>query len=173
MVRVILDSLIRTDVDLTELPCDTKLSFDPFRNYPEFVTADIPADVALEHRRQIQALATQVSPCAAVADLVTSSRDNHDDGNAGAISLEMFGAKITGDCIVPNTEEVDGRMESRIREFEDGLSADTLFRRDWRETRVVDISEGTSGPSVQRPTNTEASETGKEIVASGYTTKVA
>jgi len=97
----------------------------------------------------------------------------HSFRNAGAISLEMFGAKITGDCIVPNTEEVDGRMESRIREFEDGLSADTLFRRDWRETRVVDISEGTSGPSVQRPTNTEASETGKEIVASGYTTKVA
>jgi mediator of RNA polymerase II transcription subunit 12 len=216
MVRVILDSSIRTDVDLTELPCDTKLSFDPFRNYPEFVTADIPADVALEHRRQIQALATQLSPCASVSDLVTTSRDNHDDvmlgnpvinrpwewmeylgdpvmdakeenrnkkekenpihsfKNAGAISLEMFGARITGDCIVPNmSEEVDGRMESRIREFEDGLSADTLFRRDWRETRVVDISEGISGPSAQRPTNTEASETGKEIAAGGYTTKVA
>ena len=192
------------DVVLTELPHDTKVPIDPFRNYPEFAMSDIPADVALEHRRQILALTTQVSPCASVSDLVTSSRDNHNDvilgnpvinrpwewteylgdpatdakddnrngdnafKNAGAIPLEMFSAKITGDSIIPSmSEEVDGKMESRIRAFEDGLSADTLFRRDWRATRVLDASEGSSGPpfGFHRPINSEASEAGKEIAA--------
>jgi mediator of RNA polymerase II transcription subunit 12 len=199
-----------TDVVLTELPHDTKVPIDPFRNYPEFVMSDIPADIALEHRRQILALATQLSPCASVSDLVTSSRDNHNDvifgnpvinrpwewteylgdpitdakeenrngdntfKNAGAIPLEMFSAKITGDSVIPSmSDEVDGKMESRIRTFEDGLSADTLFRRDWRETRVLDASEASSGPpfGFHLPSNSEASEAGKEI-AGGHTFKV-
>ena len=168
----------------------------------------IPADVALEHRRQILALTTQLSPCASVSDLVTTSRDNHDGvilgnpvvnrpwewmeylgdpvtdakeenrngdntfKNAGAISLEMFNAKITGDSVIPSmSEEVDEKMESRIRAFEDGLSADALFMRDWRETRVF---EGSSGLpfGFHRPANSEVSEIDKEIVG-GHTTKVA
>ncbi|KAK2467842.1 hypothetical protein APHAL10511_000137 [Amanita phalloides] len=184
---------------LDELPCDTKIAFDPFRNYPEFTISDVPTDIPPDHRRQIMALATQVSPCASVSDLVMSIRDNHNEAtlsnpvvnrpwewmehlgdpgvdvkeqhrddeanehlrhalkNAGAISLEMFGAKITGDYIIPNL--ADGQLESHVRAFEDGLSADTLFRRDWRESRI-DIGEGSSIIIARKPTGEHESEMG-------------
>jgi mediator of RNA polymerase II transcription subunit 12 len=54
--------------------------------------------------------------------------------NTGSLSLDTFGARVTGDGVIWRGE--DGRVEGNIRSFEDGLSADSIFKRDWRETRV-------------------------------------
>ncbi|PFH52051.1 hypothetical protein AMATHDRAFT_57831 [Amanita thiersii Skay4041] len=54
--------------------------------------------------------------------------------NAGSLSLELFNAKITGDGLLPGTAE--GEVLSAVRSFEDGLSVESIFRRDLRETRV-------------------------------------
>ena len=69
--------------------------------------------------------------------------------NASSLSLELFAARRTGDHIPrPNPNPIhdtarrddhesnDVRFEGDIRSFEDGLSAESIYRRDWRETRL-------------------------------------
>jgi mediator of RNA polymerase II transcription subunit 12 len=56
--------------------------------------------------------------------------------NSGSLPLESFGARMTGDGILPSVPEISSRIEGNIRAFEDGLSAENIFKRDWRETRV-------------------------------------
>ncbi|KAF8621541.1 hypothetical protein AX15_007713 [Amanita polypyramis BW_CC] len=197
---------------LDEIPCDSRAAFDPFRNYPEFVTPDIPTNIAPEHRKQILALSAQVSPNALVSELVMSDRKDgngailgnpvincpwewmeylgepvvpdakerrnseeignlkHAFKNAGSISLELFGAKVTGDCIPTTTEELDGKMESHVRAFEDGLSVNNLFKRDWQEARVK-INEDPSLLAVSKQVAEHESSAGNEIVTSGHANK--
>jgi mediator of RNA polymerase II transcription subunit 12 len=58
--------------------------------------------------------------------------------NSGSVSLESFAARLTGDSIVRNLVSLeDPRMEDDLRSFEDGLASESVFARDWRETRVV------------------------------------
>ncbi|PPQ98440.1 hypothetical protein CVT24_004119 [Panaeolus cyanescens] len=51
--------------------------------------------------------------------------------NSGSISLDNFGAKLTGDSV----QDLDWEDEGWKRSFEDGLT-ESIFIRDWRETRV-------------------------------------
>ncbi|KAK0461037.1 uncharacterized protein EV420DRAFT_1529889, partial [Desarmillaria tabescens] len=73
-------------------------------------------------------------------------REN-DDGvkyqvkNSGSISLDTFGARMTGEGIITDKYD-DERIEANMRMFEDGLSADNVFKRDWRETRLQIEVEG-------------------------------
>ncbi|KAJ7502832.1 hypothetical protein B0H11DRAFT_1986564 [Mycena galericulata] len=55
--------------------------------------------------------------------------------NSGSLSLDVFAARATGDGIL-QTQEADSRIQANIRTFQDGLSADPMFKRDWRETRL-------------------------------------
>lgn len=56
--------------------------------------------------------------------------------NSGSISLDHFGARLTGDGIKHDmATNIDSRTTSSIRSFEDGCS-EHLFIRDWRETRL-------------------------------------
>lgn len=55
--------------------------------------------------------------------------------NSGSLSLDVFAARATGDGIL-QTQGGDARIEANIRTFQDGLSADPMFKRDWRETRM-------------------------------------
>ena len=58
--------------------------------------------------------------------------------NSGSISLDHFGARLTGDAIkhdMATADSVDSRTASSIRSFEDGCS-EHLFIRDWRESRL-------------------------------------
>jgi mediator of RNA polymerase II transcription subunit 12, fungi type len=58
--------------------------------------------------------------------------------NSGSISLDHFGARLTGDGIkhdMVTTDSVDSGTASSIRSFEDGCS-EHLFIRDWRESRL-------------------------------------
>lgn len=67
--------------------------------------------------------------------------------NASSLSLELFAAHRTGEHIPrPNLihdtptqhddDESKLRLEGDVRSFEDGLSAESIYRRDWRETRL-------------------------------------
>ncbi|KAJ7251846.1 hypothetical protein B0H12DRAFT_1202710 [Mycena haematopus] len=62
-------------------------------------------------------------------------RLNHVVKNSGSLSLEAFGARMTGDGILQGQAD-DDRVQANIRTFQDGLSADAMFKRDWRETRM-------------------------------------
>ncbi|KAJ7668448.1 hypothetical protein DFH06DRAFT_1181718 [Mycena polygramma] len=55
--------------------------------------------------------------------------------NSGSLSLDVFGARMTGDGILQG-QQWDERIQANIRTFQDGLSADAMFKRDWRETRM-------------------------------------
>ncbi|KAI6129405.1 hypothetical protein EDD16DRAFT_1690096 [Pisolithus croceorrhizus] len=65
--------------------------------------------------------------------------------NVTSLSLEFFAARPTGDHILqtsvwgPNEDVPDlenMRLEGDLRAFEDGLSAESVYTRDWRETRL-------------------------------------
>ncbi|KAJ7209594.1 hypothetical protein GGX14DRAFT_630911, partial [Mycena pura] len=55
--------------------------------------------------------------------------------NSSSMSLEVFGARMTGDGILQPSDG-DARIQANIRTFQDGLSVDPMFKRDWRETRM-------------------------------------
>ncbi|KAF9268799.1 hypothetical protein L218DRAFT_984144 [Marasmius fiardii PR-910] len=55
--------------------------------------------------------------------------------NTGSLSLLTFGARTTGYTIMPRTV-TEPRIQSNLRTFEDGLSFEGLFIRDWRDSRL-------------------------------------
>ncbi|KAF9070892.1 hypothetical protein BDP27DRAFT_1419656 [Rhodocollybia butyracea] len=61
--------------------------------------------------------------------------------NTGSLNLLAFGARMTGEGILPETYQEDARMQENFRTFEDGFSAESIFQRDWRETRVKPSNE--------------------------------
>lgn len=72
--------------------------------------------------------------------------------NSGSLSLDNFGARITGDGIFHHSaQENDTRVKGNLLSFEDGLSAETVFKRDWRETRVELEAEALMGSGTGRP----------------------
>ena len=68
------------------------------------------------------------------ADEDARSKARYVTKNSGSLSLDIFGAQLTGDGISPR-ESVDA-PECNLWAFEDGLSAENIFKREWRETRV-------------------------------------
>jgi mediator of RNA polymerase II transcription subunit 12 len=67
--------------------------------------------------------------------------------NSGSLSLEHFSAQITGDGVVELlAKEYDAQALNDIRTFEDGLDAEGIFARDWRESRT-DFDESISSPA--------------------------
>ncbi|KAG8221691.1 hypothetical protein J3R82DRAFT_1977 [Butyriboletus roseoflavus] len=69
--------------------------------------------------------------------------------NASSLSLELFEVCRTGEHI-PRTnplrdddhEDNYMRLEGDVRSFEGGLSAESIYRRDWRETRLEAYRDG-------------------------------
>jgi mediator of RNA polymerase II transcription subunit 12 len=78
--------------------------------------------------------------------------------NSGSLSLETFSARITGDGVI--TGYKDTREESNVRSFEDGLSAESIFKRDWREARV-----SLEGTAVLNHTRTRGEEDGQAAMS--------
>lgn len=60
--------------------------------------------------------------------------------NSASIPLDLFAARTSGDVVIHNGTD-DPRIEANIRSFEDGLSAESVFKRDWRETRTDLVGE--------------------------------
>lgn len=67
--------------------------------------------------------------------------------NSGALSLELFDARATGDS-VSNTK-LDGRARATLHTFEDGLDGDMLFQRAWRESRLEVVDSPSTRPRVE------------------------
>ncbi|KAF8549014.1 hypothetical protein OG21DRAFT_648480 [Imleria badia] len=73
--------------------------------------------------------------------------------NVSSLSLELFAARRTGEHIPrPNLirdtttkhddDESNMRLEGDVRSFEDGLSAQCVYRRVWRETKLEAYRDG-------------------------------
>lgn len=88
----------------------------------------------------------------------------HSVKNSGSLSLDVFGARMTGDGILQN-QQGEERIQANIRTFEDGLSADAMFKRDWRETRMEPEVAAFVDPSMGRVRN----ETGVPLGGAGST----
>jgi mediator of RNA polymerase II transcription subunit 12 len=68
--------------------------------------------------------------------------------NTASLSLETFGARITGDGVIHNVvSRDDPTADANIRTFEDGLSAESIFERDWRQSRMAVGYETAAGAS--------------------------
>ncbi|KAI0958249.1 hypothetical protein AcV7_004122 [Taiwanofungus camphoratus] len=57
--------------------------------------------------------------------------------NSASLSLELFGARMTGEYVIHSNAGGDPMVEGNIRTFQDDLSGESVFMRDWRETRVL------------------------------------
>jgi len=62
----------------------------------------------------------------------------------------LFNARATGDGIISYPIRDDPRIEANMRSFENGLSAESAFKRDWRETRIELDDEIIVGGSANR-----------------------
>jgi len=145
---------------IDELSTDTKAnSMDIFRNYPQIHLGELPVDMPAEYRQQLRCLLPYPPPHEGVADLVYASLDasghtipgapvmnrpwewveslgDNATGDAPAeggvrnnasLSLELFAARATGDSV---------HSEKNLRGFHDALSGESVFARDWAETRI-------------------------------------
>ncbi|GLB37302.1 putative transcription mediator complex subunit Med12 [Lyophyllum shimeji] len=181
-----------------EIANDPKSSpYDPFRNYPDMSTTDLPSELPVECLKQLASLLPILPATASVSHMVNSYRDaaghmvygtpvvnrpwewienlgepaaldfkeedkdreakerlenKYPVKNSGSLSLETFGARLTGEGILRKAaQETVPRKEGNPLGFGDGLSSENLFRRDWRETRVDLDADVTRGVSAGRP----------------------
>ena len=151
---------LHNDHLVTELATDAKASSaDIFRNYPQIPIAELPADMPAEYRQQLRCLLPYPPPHEGVADLVYASVDASGQtvpgapvmnqpwdwveslgdnaasdtpgertiSNNASLSLERFAARATGDTV---------RSEKTPRGFHDALGGESVFARDWAETRI-------------------------------------
>lgn len=64
--------------------------------------------------------------------------------NSASLSLDLFNARPTGEPIVPYVPATgDPKVEASIRSFQDDMYSDSLFARDWRETRMSNLHDST------------------------------
>lgn len=100
-------------------------SLMPVQNRPWEWTENLgdisPADVAKEN------LDTRTQPSIYTADHQPVVR------NAASLSLDLFGARVIGKYISPDT---DAQVEGNLRMLQDDLLAESVFKRDFRESRV-------------------------------------
>ncbi|EPQ57624.1 hypothetical protein GLOTRDRAFT_137894 [Gloeophyllum trabeum ATCC 11539] len=61
--------------------------------------------------------------------------------NTTSLSLELFGTQVTSDRAV-HVNDADSRLEGDLRSFQDGLWGESIFKRDWRESRVQLVGSG-------------------------------
>ncbi|KAF8530471.1 hypothetical protein BU17DRAFT_35400 [Hysterangium stoloniferum] len=67
-------------------------------------------------------------------DTSVFTREKPELKNSSSIPLEVFGTQATGERVFG--EMTSDRDAAAARQLEDGLAADNVFERDWRETRV-------------------------------------
>jgi mediator of RNA polymerase II transcription subunit 12 len=160
VIEVLYPTLFFLTLFFAELATDSKANpTDGFRNYPQIQLADLPTDMPTEYRQQLRCLLPYPPPHEGVADLVFASFDpsgqtipgtpvmnrpwdwveclgDNAPGDApteggirnnASLSLELFAARATGDTV---------RSEKNPRGFHDALGSESVFARDWAETRI-------------------------------------
>src|SRR5882757_6045792 len=148
----------------TDLSLHSKFSTpDPFKYYPTTLQSPHLPSLPSSHRGRLLTLFPHLRPNTIIQDLTHAHRDSaghivygapvqnrpwewienlggddQDDGdirNTASLSLELFGAKATGDRLINPVRGDERHIPSRLEGvFEDKLSAESVFRRDWRET---------------------------------------
>ncbi len=69
--------------------------------------------------------------------------------NMASLPLELFSARATGERIIEQDEsEDDPRIEGSLRMLQEGFSGESIFQRDWRESRIL-----LESPNSPRPEN--------------------
>lgn len=157
---------------IDDLFLHSKISFpDPFKYYPTKLQSPHLHSLPSSHRVRLLTLFPHLRPNAVVQDLSYAHRDStgllvygapvqnrpwewienldKDDGmirNNASLSLELFGAKATGDHLIGYVQDEERRIPTRLEGvFEDNLTAESVFRRDWRETRLPAHSDVRAG----------------------------
>ncbi|KAG9310592.1 hypothetical protein JVU11DRAFT_9154 [Chiua virens] len=148
---------------------------DLFKYYPNMSENELPTDIPTGYYRQLFTFLPQLPPNKIVTDLVHAHRDisglivgascgRRCTPMAGrtirehTLSLELFAARRTGehiphpnlihDITKPNDHETNTiRLEGDVRSFEDGLSSESIYRWDWRETRLEVYGDQVDGSS--------------------------
>ncbi|OAX39947.1 hypothetical protein K503DRAFT_781763 [Rhizopogon vinicolor AM-OR11-026] len=147
---------------------------DPFKYYPTTLQSPHLPSLPSSHRGRLLTLFPHLRPNTIIQDLTHAHRDSaghivygapvqnrpwewienlggddQDDGdirNTASLSLELFGAKATGDRLINPVRGDERHIPSRLEGvFEDKLSAESVIRRDWRETRLqahIDVRAG-------------------------------
>ncbi|KAG2121417.1 hypothetical protein BD769DRAFT_1629455 [Suillus cothurnatus] len=144
---------------------------DLFKYYPTKLQSPHLHSLPSSHRVRLLTLFPHLRPNAVVQDLAHAHRDStgllvygapvqnrpwewienldKDDGiirNNASLSLELFGAKATGDHLIGYVHDEERCMPTRLEGvFEDQLTAESVFRRDWRETRLPAHSDVRAG----------------------------
>jgi len=167
--------LARSHTVFTDLSLHSKTTTpDPFKYYPTKLQQQHLLSIPSSYRARLLTLFPHLRPNAVVQDLAHAYRDStghlvygapvqnrpwewienlggddQDDGtirNTASLSLELFEAKATGDRLINSVHDDGRRIPSRLAGvFEDELSAESVFRRDWRETRLQAHSDVRAG----------------------------
>lgn len=75
-------------------------------------------------------------PAAPAADKDKDGPNEHATvRNSASLALELFAARMTGETLVPAYD--DARVDAAVRTFQEGTAGESVFIRDWRETRVA------------------------------------
>ncbi|KAH9945672.1 hypothetical protein B0H21DRAFT_744154 [Amylocystis lapponica] len=139
---------------------------------PVFELSDLPPDMPPEFRTRLRTLLPYVAPNVAVSDLAYTTRDSScpqpvqnrpwewtehlGDAPAGideqhasprnttSLALELVGARATGDALVHM------RGPSARRTCQDDFGGESVFARDWRETRVRPPADRAGTPRAAR-----------------------
>lgn len=102
-------------------------------------------------------------------------KDDHPIKNSASLSLELFAARATGERVLQaSSMNPDDRVDANLRALQDENLGESIFKRDWRETRIVPeralsgpaqdehFSSGTSAPPTRvasdgRPSSSQSS----------------
>jgi mediator of RNA polymerase II transcription subunit 12 len=175
MLNWVVVILARLRTVFTDLSLHSKTTTpDPFKYYPTKLQQPHILSLPSPHRVRLLALFPHLRPNAVVQDLTHAHRDStghlvygtpvqnrpwewienlggddQDNGtirNTASLALELFGAKATGDRVINSVHDDERCIPSRLAGiFEDELSAESVFRRDWRETRLQAHSDVRAG----------------------------
>jgi mediator of RNA polymerase II transcription subunit 12 len=75
-----------------------------------------------------------------LGESASDTKDGDDDlkidiKNTASLSLELFGTRVTGERIIQSSA-ISGKAERDIRSLRSDMSTESVFKRDWRESRL-------------------------------------
>lgn len=136
----ILHSDLPTDISgLQRRRLASLLSFVPDDNYVQNLryawTDHASGSLVIGHEVQSNPWewAESIEPAVSTSKL---TREKPELKNNSSIPLELFGTRPTGERVIGELPESRAREAAAARQLQDGLGSDSMFERDWRESRV-------------------------------------
>ncbi|KZT32862.1 hypothetical protein SISSUDRAFT_472618 [Sistotremastrum suecicum HHB10207 ss-3] len=94
--------------------------------------AHVPYDASATHLVGLQVV-SRPWEWVDYSELPTDPQERPGIKNAGSVSLEHFEARATGETLA---KPGDPHVSSAIKSFQDSFSQESIFERDWRESRI-------------------------------------